>query len=103
MSDVLKALLRELQDDLDRLRADLENEIASVVGIDEYIESDILDEKDDGTVTVDIAELKSLFERLDGASGDADDAFAEFERETERAWRRFKQALLQHTEMGASA
>jgi hypothetical protein len=92
-------LLRELQDDLERLRDDLETAIDSVVGHDEYIEDDILEEKDDGTVTVDVAELKSLFERLDSASGDADDAFQTFDREVERTWRRFKQTLVQHSEV----
>ena len=100
-SATLKSLLRDLRDDLSRLRQDLEKEIAGAVGVDEYAEDDILDEKDDGSVTVDLAELKSLFGRLDDASEAVDDAFKEFDQETDRLWRRFQQALLQHSE-GAS-
>lgn len=102
MSDVFKTALRELRDDLDRLRDDLENSIARIVGVDEYAADDILEEDDDGSVRVDVAELKALLERLDCASEAADDAFNEFDEEAERAWRRFRQALLQYSEMGAN-
>jgi hypothetical protein len=100
-SAALRSLLRELQDDLSRLRQDLEKEIAGVIGVDEYAEDEILDEKDDGSITVDVAELKSLFGRLDDASEAVDDAFKEFDQETDRLWRRFQRALVQHRE-GAS-
>jgi hypothetical protein len=100
--DQLKAALRELRDDLDRLHEDLQNEIAGIVSVDEFAEDDIITE-DDGTATVDVAELKSLFARLDDVSGDVDDAFQAFDREVERAWRRFKQALVQHSEAEASS
>jgi hypothetical protein len=102
MSDAtFKNALRELREDLDRLRADLENEIAGIVGVDEYAEDDIILEED-GKVSVDVAELKALFERLDYASGEADDAFTKFDQEVDRAWRRFKHALV-HSKEGASA
>jgi hypothetical protein len=102
MTDAFKSALREFRDDLDRLRKDLENAIVSVVGHDEYIEDDILDEKDDGSTTVDVEELKALFARLNDASEAAADAFQTFDQEVERVWRRFKQTLVQHSEMGAS-
>jgi hypothetical protein len=104
MSDpTLKSALRELREDLERLRADLENTIASIVGVDEYAEDDILTKEDDGSITVDGAELKALLERLDDASASAADAFREFDEEVDRVWRRFRQALVQHSEVGASA
>jgi hypothetical protein len=102
MTDALKAAIRELREDLDRLHEDLENEVSGIVGHDEYIEDEILTEED-GKVSVDVAELKSLFERLDDASQDADAAFKTFDREAERVWRRFKQALAQHAETGVGA
>jgi hypothetical protein len=86
----IKSLLHELKDDLERLRADLENEIASIVGVDEYAEDDILTKEDDGSVTIDVAELKSLFERLDDASEAVGDAFREFNQGVDRVWRRFQ-------------
>jgi hypothetical protein len=90
--DKLKAAVRELREDLDRLRADLENEIAGIVGVDEYAEAEIITEEG-GSISVDVAELKVLFERLDDASGEADSAFTKFDQDCDRAWRRFKQAL----------
>jgi hypothetical protein len=100
--DKLKAALRELREDLDRLRADLENEIAGIVCVDEYAEDDIITEED-GKVSIDVAELKALFERLDDASGEADGAFTKFDQDCDRAWRRFRQALVQHSEAEASS
>jgi hypothetical protein len=97
-SATLKSLLRDLRDDLSRLRQDLEEEVAGIIGVDEHAEEDILDAKDDGSVTVNLAELKSLFGRLDDASEAVDDAFKEFDQETDRLWRRFQQALVQHGE-----
>jgi hypothetical protein len=55
---------------------------------------------EDGKVSVDVAELKALFERLDDASGDVDDAFQTFDREVERVWRRFRQSLVCETVEG---
>jgi hypothetical protein len=99
MSDAtLRSALRELREDLDRLRTDLENEIAGIVGVDEYAEDDIITEEG-GSISIDVAELKALFERLDDASEEADDAFKTFDQEVERTWRRFKQALVQHSEV----
>jgi archaellum component FlaC len=100
MSDALKDALRELREDFDRLHDDLKHQIDSIVGHDEDIEDEILIEED-GKVSVDVAELKSLFGRLDDASGDVDDAFQTFDREVERVWRRFKQALVQHSEVAS--
>jgi hypothetical protein len=95
MTDVtLKAALRELREDLERLRVDLENAIANIIGIDEYAEDDILTKEDDGSISVDAAELRALLESLDVASEAAADAFQEFDAEADRAWRRFKQALV---------
>lgn len=98
--DKLKAAVRELREDLDRLRTDLENEIAGIVGVDECADDIITEEG--GSISVDVAELKALFERLDDASGEADSAFTKFDQEVDRAWRRFRQALVQIQE-GASA
>ena len=98
----LRSLLRELQDDLERVRADLENEIAGIVGVDEYAEDDIITEEG-GKVSIDVAELKALFERLDDASEEADGAFTKFDQDCDRAWRRFRQALVQHSEAEASS
>jgi hypothetical protein len=103
MSDVtLRASLRELREDLDRLRADLENEIAGIVDVDEYAEDDIITEEG-GSISVDVAELKGLLARLDDASEEAADAFQTFDVEVERVWRRFKQTLLEHSEAEASS
>jgi len=98
-----KSALRDLKDDLERLRDDLETAIDSIVGVDEYAEDDIITEKDDGSITIDVGELKALFERLNSASSDVDDAFNEFDQEVERVWRRVRQALVQHAEMGVGA
>ena len=98
--DKLKAAVRELREDLDRLRTDLENEIAGIVGIDECADDIITEEG--GSISVDVAELKALFERLDDAPGEADSAFTKFHQEVDRAWRRFRQVLVQIQE-GASA
>jgi hypothetical protein len=98
MSDMmLNSVLRELREDLDRLRADLENEIACIVGIDEDAAEDVLVREDDGTISVDTAELKGLLEGLADAPEAAADAFQEFDQEADRAWRRFRQALV-HTQ-----
>jgi hypothetical protein len=93
-----KGTLRDLRDDLERLRDDLETAIDSIVGVDEYAKSDILDEDDKGAVTVDIAELKALFESLDDAAEEAARAFRKFDQEVDRVWRRFKLALV-HSEV----
>jgi hypothetical protein len=98
MSDVLKDAIRDLKEDLDRLHGDLANEIVSIVGHDQYLEDEIITEED-GKVSVDVAELKALFERLDDASGEANSAFQTFDREVERVWRRFRQTLVQHSEV----
>jgi hypothetical protein len=100
MSDALKGALRELREDLTRCRRDLEDEIASIVGVDE---DDILTNEDDGSISVDGAALKDLLERLDYASGEADDAFTKFDQDCDRAWRRFRQALVQFSEAEASS
>jgi hypothetical protein len=100
MSDAaLKGALRELREDLERLRADLENTIAELVGIDEYAEDDILTKGDDGSIVIDVAELKALLESLDDAAEAAADAFRKFDQEVDRVWRRFRQALV-HSEAG---
>jgi hypothetical protein len=98
----LKAALRELREDLERLRVDLENAIANIVGIDEYVEDDILTKEADGSISVDAAELRALLESLDDASEEAAGAFKTFDQEADRAWRRFRQSLVVHNEMGAS-
>jgi hypothetical protein len=93
MSDAaLKDALRELREDLERLRADLKNTIAELVSIDEHAEDDILAKRDDGSIVVDV--VKALLESLDDAAEGAADAFKEFDEEVDRVWRRFKQALL---------
>jgi hypothetical protein len=97
-----KGTLRDLRDDLERLRDDLETAIGNLVGVDEYAESDIITEKHDGSIVVDVAELKALLESLDDAAEAAADAFRKFDQEVDRVWRRFKQALAQHSEVGAS-
>jgi len=95
--DQLKGACRELREDLDRLRVDLENDIVSVVGVDEYAEDDILTKEGDGSISVDVGELRALLESLDDASEAAADAFKTFDQEVERVWRRFKQSLV-HSE-----
>jgi hypothetical protein len=100
--DQLKSALRELREDLERLRVDLENEIASIVGIDGYAEDDILTKEADGSISVNGAELKALLESLDDASEAAADAFRTFDQDVERVWRRFRQSLVVHSEIGAS-
>jgi hypothetical protein len=103
MSDpALKSALRELREDLERLRVDLEDAIADIVGIDEDAAEDVLVRENDGSISVDTAELKGLLERLADAPEATADAFREFDQEVDRAWRRFRQALVQHSEMGAS-
>jgi hypothetical protein len=97
-----KGALRDLKDDLERLRDDLETAIDSIVGVDESIEDDIITEKDDGSITVDVAELKALLESLDDAAEEAARAFRKFDQEVERLWRRFMQGLV-HSEVGAGS
>jgi hypothetical protein len=98
--DRLKSACRELREDLERLRADLEDAIANIVGIDEDAAEDVLVREDDGSIIVDTAELKGLLERLADASEAAADAFQEFDQEADRVWRRFKQALACETVEG---
>jgi hypothetical protein len=101
MSSVGVEALRELQEDLNRLRADLENAIAGIIDFDDTDEDDILVKGDDGVTRLDVAELKILVERHAYATDEVASAFQEFDREVERVWRRFRQALV-HNEMGAS-
>jgi hypothetical protein len=101
MSDTFKAALRDLREDLERLRDDLETAIDNIVGVDEYVEDDIITKKDDGSTVVDVTELRALFESLDDAAEAAADAFRKFDQEVDRVWRRFRLALVPN-EMGAS-
>ena len=103
MSDsTLKSALRELREDLERLRDDLKTEIASIVGIDEDAAEVVLVREDDNSISVDTAELKGLLERLADASEAAADAFKEFDQEVDRVWRRFKLSLV-HSEAEAGS
>jgi hypothetical protein len=95
-----KGALRDLREDLERLRDDLETAIDNIVGVDDYVEDDIITKQDDGSVTVDVSELKALFESLDDAAAEAARAFRKFDQEVDRVWRGFK---LAHSEMGASS
>jgi hypothetical protein len=107
MSDAtLKNALRELQDDLERFHADLENEIASIVDFDDIDEDDILVKGDDGVTRLSVAELRSLLERHDEAAAEVASAFQDFDEEVDRAWRRFRKALTHREinfEMGATS
>jgi hypothetical protein len=99
MSDIThRKALADFEYEIMRAIADLEIAIDAIVGVDEYAEDDILTKEDDGSISVDVAELKALFERLDDASEAADDASKEFDQEVDRVWRRFKQALV-HSEV----
>lgn len=100
MTDSLKAALRDLREDLERLRYDLEAAIDNIVGVYEYVKDDIITKNDDGSITVDVAELKVLLESLDDAADAAAAAFRKFDQEVDRVRRRFKLALVSD-EMGA--
>jgi hypothetical protein len=92
-----KNALRELREDLERLRYDLEAAIDSIVGVDAYIEDDIITEEDNGSTAVNVTELRALLTNLDDAAEATADAFKEFDQEVERLWRRFKLTLV-HSE-----
>jgi hypothetical protein len=97
-----KNALRDLREDLERLRDDLESTIASVVDFDDIDEGDILVKGDDGVTRLSVAELRILLERHDDAAAEVASAFRDFGQEVDRAWRRFRQALVHREEAGAS-
>jgi hypothetical protein len=86
-----KGALRDLRDDLERLRKDREAAIDNIVGVDEYVQDDIITKADDGSTVVDVAELETLLEGLIDAAEAAAGAFRKFDQEVERVWRRFNQ------------
>ena len=98
MTDIAhRNALVDFADDLERAIADLESAIADIVGVDEDAESDILIKGDDGSISVDAAELKDLLARLADAPEAATAAFREFDREVARVLRSFKRALVRET------
>jgi hypothetical protein len=105
MTALLDAAARvsEFEDDLQRLVDDLESAVADIVGIDEDAAEVVLVGEDDGSISVDTAELKDLLDRLADAPGAVASAFEDFGWETRRAFRALKKALAQRAAMSEAA
>jgi hypothetical protein len=56
--------LRDFESDLERAIADLEDEIADIVDVDDDLEDEIIVEGDDGVRRLDVEELRDLLSRL---------------------------------------
>jgi hypothetical protein len=86
--------LRDFESDLERAIADLEDEIADIVDVDDDLEDEIIVEGDDGVRRLDVEELRDLLSRLREAPEAATHAFEDFGWKFRKALRSLKQAFV---------
>jgi hypothetical protein len=85
--------LRELEDDLERARADLLAAVDDII-VDVDAEDDILVEGDDGVTGVDAQALRDLLDSFADAPQAVTGAFEDYDWQVQRALRALKQALV---------
>jgi hypothetical protein len=89
----LRRSLRDLEDDLERARANLRERGWDAVPIADI--NDIIIRDDDGEPTsIDTTQIVTLLAHLDDATDEIESAFREFDREIREAFKTFRQQVL---------